>query len=174
MNEKNRPLSYALQARRKTSNPIGAYSRLIGTFIMNWSKLEHELNGAISEAINDRAHQVGHLVIENLSTYKKIDLFHKLYLELEKIKSRGNAIKLLYLRYKLTELNSFRNSIVHANWQTLNKKGFVRTRTGQTEDEGFIEFRNVLIKPTTIRIQIRNAIRLTKALIGYTERALRA
>jgi hypothetical protein len=172
--EKTGPQPYTLSKGKNGSNPIGAYSRLIGTFIMNWSKLEHELNGAISEGINGPAHQVGHLVVENMSAFKKIDLFHNLYLELEKPKSRGNAIRLLYLKYKLTELNSFKNSIVHANWQTLNKKGFVRTKTGQNEDEGSIEFRNVLIKPVTIKTQIKNAVRLTKALIEYTEKALSA
>lgn len=153
------------------SSRIATYSNLIGTFIINWSKLEHELNVAISNVINDGEHKVGHLIIDNLTAFKKIELFHRLYLDMEKTTSKSNAINLLSLKYKLMELNSFKNNIVHANWQTLSKKGFVKTKTRQNEDDGSMEFRNVLIKPVTIRTQIKDVKSVTTALIEYTANA---
>jgi hypothetical protein len=157
--------------KRRLNSQLGAYSGLIGTFIMSWSQLEHELDVAISKILNDGEHQVGYLILESLTAFKKIELFHKLYLEIEKAKSKSNAIKLLSLKYKLTDLNSFKNNVVHANWQTLSKSGFVRTKTRQQEDDGSIEFRSVLIKPTTIRTQIRNAKKVTAALAKYAAKA---
>ncbi len=150
---------------------IGTYSSLIGTFIIRWSKLEHELNVAISKVINNGDQKIGYLIIENLTAFDKIVLFHRLYLELENANSKSNAIKLLSLKYKLTELNSFKNSIVHANWQTMSKKGFVRTKTRRQDDEGSIEVRNVLIKPVTLRTQIKNAIGVTSTLMEIASRA---
>ncbi len=121
------------------------YSRLIGLFLIEFSKLEHELNVTIADALSEHAHDMGYMVIENLSMKNKIDLFYKFYLWMVTIKEMKSKDILDKIRLQLENINTFRNSIVHANWQTLSRNGYVRTKIVIDNQEGYIKFKKVNI-----------------------------
>ena len=126
------------------------YARFIGIFLINFSELEHILNLAIAEILgNGRSHDFGYVVIERLSTQNKIELFHKTYSRLagslQKSKNKVDAVA-----KKLKELNKFRNSLVHANWLSVDTSGFVRTKLIVGSDDGYVRFRKTKITPSMI------------------------
>lgn len=145
------------------------YSSLIGSFLISFSSLENEINFAIIQTIHDRSHDMGYIVIEKLTTNNKIDLLYKMYAPLAKWKGGNESKKWNEIKNELVALNQFRNKIVHANWQTLNNKGFVRTKAKPNSNTGFIEFTNELIKPKTIRDQIKIIDKIEVKLDEYLE-----
>src|SRR3990172_10649415 len=102
------------------------YYSQIGKFITSFSALEHSLNIATSQIINDRSHEVGYTIIESLTFYNKIQLFHKMYSGLEAHTNKRNKKMLNSIKEKLKGINTFRNNIVHANWLTITKSNYVR------------------------------------------------
>ena len=133
---------------------IGAYSRLIGLFLIKFSYLEHEINLAIADIIQDRAHNSGYIVIERLTVANKIDLFYRLYLQLAAFAGKKDKERLLKIKKQLEDMNTFRNNVVHANWQSLTKKRFVRTKIMTDSDEGRIQFKNIKMDTALIRSKI--------------------
>ncbi|MDQ3008009.1 MAG: hypothetical protein M3Q81_00240 [bacterium] len=146
------------------------YSKLIGLVLIRFSELEHSLNLSIVESINDRSHDDGYVVIEELKTYSKIQLFYKLHLR--KISIIGKAkeiVKLMQLKNELEEIALFRNKIVHASWHTLDKQGLVRTKVAVNRQDEYVLFRKVVILPKIIRQQIRAVERLTLSFEDFVE-----
>lgn len=150
---------------------VDKYSPLIGLFLINFSILEHELNLAIADFISDRAHEKGFVIIEKLTTSNKIELFYKMYVRLESFKDKKNKDVLNKIRKKLESLNTFRNGIVHANWQSLSKDGFVRTKIVVDNQVGYVKFKKVQITPKIIRPKIKEIERLTDQIDKYKETA---
>lgn len=126
------------------------YSKAIGSFIIKFSELEHELNQAIADTFFDDDQSVGYRVIKGLAFSKKIQLFHEIFLELAFFTAEGEKGRIKDLNIKLKEINSFRNKIVHANWLTLTEDGHVRTTIDTNTNDGTIEFISVKILPSTI------------------------
>jgi hypothetical protein len=149
---------------------IGAYSRLIGLFLIKFSYLEHEINLAIADVIQDRAHNSGYIVIERLTVANKIDLFYRLYLQLAAFGGKKNKERLLKIKKQLEYMNTFRNNIVHANWQSLTKKRFVRTKIMTDPNEGQIKFRNIKIDTPMIRSNIRKMDSLINRIDTFKEK----
>ncbi len=147
------------------------YSPLIGLFLINFSILEHELNLAIADIISDRAHETGFVIIEKLTTGNKIELFYKMYARLESFTNKKNKDVLNKIREQIESLNTFRNGIVHANWQSLSKDGFVRTKIVVDNQEGYVKFKKVQITPKIIRSKIKEIERLTDQIDEYKETA---
>src|SRR5258708_10957344 len=58
------------------------YSPLVGMFLIRFSTLEHSLNIAIAEIVHSGTHELGMVVVENLTTRNKIELYYKLYIRL--------------------------------------------------------------------------------------------
>jgi hypothetical protein len=54
------------------------YTVAIGTFVLAFSSLEHSVNLALAEEINDRGHLPGYQIIELLTTRDKIDLLTRM------------------------------------------------------------------------------------------------
>ena len=148
---------------------VDKYSPLIGLFLVNFSILEHELNLAIADFISDRAHEMGFVVIEKLTTSNKIELFYKMYVRLESFNDKKNKEILDKIRKQLELLNLFRNSIVHANWQSLTKDGFVRTKIVVDSQEGYVKFKKVEITLKIIRQKIKETEKLTDQVYEYKE-----
>ena len=98
------------------------YFPLVGEFLISFSILEQELNIAIADFLHDDCHETGFVIIEKLTTSNKIDLFYKMYVRLESFNNKKHKAILDKLRKQLNELNSFRNNVVHANWQSLTKE----------------------------------------------------
>lgn len=147
------------------------YSSPIGSFLINFSILEHELNIAIAEFIHDDAHETGFVILEKLTTSNKIDLFYKMYVRLESFKEKKNKDVLNKIREQLESLNTFRNNIVHANWQSLTKNGFVWTKIVVDNQEGYVKFRKVQITPKIIRQKIKEIDKLIDLIDNYGETA---
>lgn len=147
------------------------YAPLIGYFIIDFSLLENSLNLALVEAIHSNSHEPGYVIVEKLSLWDKIDLFNKLYLRMVSLQGKKGEAILSAIRQRLDDINRFRNMIVHANWATMDTEKFVRTKVKINKDEGYVSFKKIKITTTIIRLQIREAQRLTTALDNFAEKA---
>lgn len=146
------------------------YSKLIGAFMIKFSELEHELNIAIAETFFDDDHSVGYRVIKNLNFINKIELFYEIHLEIATHVCEKDKINLKKIRAGLDEIRIFRNQLVHANWQTLTKKGFVRTKIDSDKNEGNIQFINIQMLPKTISKFTNKVDSLTLKIWSYKEK----
>ena len=162
---------YAYPDNEYIEKAANRYSSSIGLFLINFSILEHDLNIAIAEFIHDDAHETGFVILEKLTTSNKIDLFYKMYVRLESFKEKKNKETLNKIREQLEMLNTFRNNIVHANWQSLTKDGFVWTKIVVDNQEGYVKFRKVQITPKIIKQKIREVEKLTDLFDNYKETA---
>lgn len=150
------------------------YFPLIGEFLISFCILEQELNIAIADFLHDDCHETGFVIIEKLTTSNKIDLFYKMYVRLESFNNKKHKAILDSLRQQLNEVNSFRNNIVHANWQSLTKEGFVRVKIVVDTDEGFVKFKKTLMTPKVIRQKIREIDSLSEKIDQYKEKAFQS
>ena len=150
---------------------VDKYSPLVGLFLINFSCLEHELNLAIADFFGDDYHETGYVIIEKLTTSNKIELFYKIYARLESFKDKKNKDALNKIRQQLELINAFRNSIVHANWQSLSKDGFVRTKIIVDNQEGYVKFNKIQITPKIIREKTKEIGKLIEKIDGYKETA---
>lgn len=118
---------------------------------ISFSALESSLNMLVAEAINNRSHDLGYQVIKSLTYQNKVKLAKDLYLNQLSFVSK-KQLKERYKREfdiiykKLLELGQFRNKVAHANWVTLDKNGYVRTKI-DLDDSGTIQFIKVKITP---------------------------
>jgi hypothetical protein len=130
------------------------YADLIGRLLIYFSSIEHTLNLRIAHIINGRSHEPGYTVIERLSMDNKIDLYFNLYLRLAHLKGPARVKELKALRARSKEACAFRNVVVHANWFSLTKGGYVRSKIIVNGDEGHVQFKNVKLTPEDIRRHI--------------------
>lgn len=147
------------------------YFAPIGEFITCFSNFEHTLNYALAEFIQNRSHDTGYVVIQNVSMRNKIDLFFKLHLRLESYKGKVKTDNLKALYTEMQHANTFRNYVAHANWQTLDEDSYVRTRITTDSDEGLVKFIKAKITPVILRKNIRALENLTDDIYNYTESA---
>lgn len=150
---------------------IDDYSSLIGLFLIDFSDLDHELNIAIADFFGDDYHETGYVIIEKLNFFNKIDLFYKVYARLESFKEKKTKKDLDKIKQKLKLINTFRNNIVHANWQSLSKSGFVRTRIVVDDQEGYVKFKKIKISPKIIKRKIEEIQQLIEKIDEYKEAA---
>jgi len=121
-----------------------SYSKLIGEFLISFSDLESSLNLLIAEQLNGRSHEPGYQILKYLGYYNKVNLSKDLYdgkinfINNSKLKTKIQKEFSLII-FKCYELGTFRNKIAHANWMTLDKKFFVRTKILNNPSVG-IEF----------------------------------
>ena len=142
------------------------YSKLIGVFLIRFSELENSLNIAISEMINSRGNELGYIIIERLTLNNKIELWYKLtsFLINHVPEYKGHKKQLKNLKDKIESLNNFRNIIVHANWLSINKKNFVRSKIITDNEEGYIKFKKVKVNSEIIKSKIKEVGILIKRL----------
>ena len=149
----------------------GKYASIIGLFLMRFSGLEHSLNLAIAEIINSRAHDPGYAVVERLTIDNKIELFYKMYLHLVSNTNKKKLLLLKSLRDKLKASNKFRNVLVHANWLSLKKDGYVRSKITTDNEEGYIKFQISKVTTNIIKMETKNLISLVDSLDDFCESA---
>ena len=75
------------------------------------------------------------------------------------------------IRKQLDGVNIFRNKVVHANWQSLTKEGYVRTKIIVDTEEGYVKFKKALITPKIIRQKIKEVYKLLDEIEEYKEQA---
>jgi len=139
---------------------VNKLTPLIGLFMARFSYFEHDLNIAIADIFGDDYHSTGFVVIEKLTMSNKIDMFSKMYANLEFCTDNKSKTILDKIREEIGILNIFRNNIVHANWQTLTKAGFVRSKIVVDNQDGLVKFKNVEMNSKIIRQMIRRTDKL--------------
>ena len=143
------------------------YAPKIGLFFIQFSALESTLDIATVEHISDRSHDLGYLVLEGNNLHNKIELFRKLS-HVYTMYTRPRRLKRLSVLVKrLHEVRIFRNHLSHANWSTLERTGYVRTKV--VEKEGEITFKKVRITPHVIDAWTRRVERLHRQLDNFVE-----
>ncbi len=149
---------------------VKKYSKLIGEFLMDFSYLEHELEIAVAEIVNDRSHDVGYLVVQKIEkTADKIDLFYKYYKMFEYLTDRQTK-ELKRIFDSLVEINEFRNKIAHVKWCSMQKNGIVRYKIRSTKKTGEIRFQNIIIQSKDIRDKIKEIDRVIDKIDEYREK----
>ena len=78
--------------------------------------------------------------------------------------NKKSKAKLGSYRKALQQLNKFRNIIVHANWLSLTKDFYVRSRIVVDPEEGSIKFKQFKITPQAIRKEIKRLELITAKL----------
>ena len=131
--------------------------------MIRFSSLEHTLDLCIADGFNRGTHQLGYLIIEGMSLNSKIELFRKIF--------PGNRF-VVRLRFtpetlvkRLHAVRVFRNYLAHANWNTLQNTGYVRTKVGEKDSE--IIFRKVRITPKVIKAWIQRVNELEERLSDF-------
>jgi len=143
------------------------YEGRIGRLLIRFSELEHNLDIAIAERLSDRSHDLGYVVLEGYTLNNKIDLFRRIahsylrFLSPSRLKALKSIVK------KLHEARVFRNYVAHANWRTLERSGYVRTRV--SEKDGDIVFKKERITPSVLDAWYRRIDRLDQLLNGFAE-----
>lgn len=150
------------------------YSQAIGMYLIQFSILEHTLNIAIAENMHHGSHEGGYVIIESLNIYSKIDLFYKIYLRLISITDSKNEYKELLdsIMGGLKETNAFRNTIVHANWSTITKDNYVRSKIVVDNEEGYVKFKKTKITTDIIEEKMKMAGSLIDDIEAFSEKAL--
>ena len=143
------------------------YAPRIGLFFIRFSALEHTLNICIADRLLDRTHQFGYIVIEGMTLNGKIELFRKLFQGFLKGAHRKHTVRLRVLVKKLHAARVFRNYVSHANWNTLEHTGYVRTRID--EADGDLVFKQVRVTPKVINAWIRRVVELERRLEDFAE-----
>jgi hypothetical protein len=149
---------------------IDKYSPLIGMFLISFSELESQLNGIVAEIIQERSHDMGFVILEKITMNNKIDLFYKLFLRFSFMKKPDFKTKLLKIRNELDTLNRFRNGLVHANWASLGKDGYVRTKIVIDSEAGYVKFEKIEVLPKTIRHKIKELNIMMDRLFDFNEK----
>lgn len=143
------------------------YAHRIGLFMIRFSELEHTLDTALAEHFMDDAHEMGYLVIEGLSVNNKIELFRKLCQQFARLLAPKKLPRLKRLIKRLHDLRVFRNYLAHANWSSLDKTGYVRTRID--EKDGEIVLKKVRMTPDKIETWIRRIDVATEDLDDFKD-----
>ncbi len=148
---------------------LNSYAKSIGRFIVVFSGLENELDHSLVNMIDNRSDHLGYTIISKMLMMPKIELFHQIYGQtismINKDLTRKNDLD--KLTKDLKDITIFRNNIVHANWYSLDKKGFVRIKV-KADDEG-VGILKEKITPETIEKNLNKASFLTNKLEDYYE-----
>jgi hypothetical protein len=150
------------------------YAHCIGMFLIRFSDLEDDLDKELVRLVDiDESFQYsGYIIIKDLEISKKIELFYNLlfpmiiFLE----KNKNQRIKqLFYIREQLEHLNTLRNKIAHAKWNTLDKEGYVRLDIKIKRDDGLIRFKKFKITQGIIKRGIKRMENLIEKINAFTE-----
>lgn len=148
------------------------YASLIGSFLIWFSNLEHNLNIGLANLISDHSHEDGYVIIKDMTMFQKIELFYNFAFPRVNFAEKRKAQKLKTLssmRRQLEELNTFRNKVAHAKWNTLDKEGYVRVEVITDKESGFIKFKKFKITPQIIKSKLSEVVILGDKLYDFTE-----
>jgi hypothetical protein len=144
------------------------YAPRIGLFLIRFSSLEHALDIHLAERLSDRAHHFGYVLIEGMRLDSKIKLFRKLFLGFVKATNPKFAANVETIVKRLHAARTFRNYVAHANWNSLQNNGYVRTKIDASDGE--VVFKRVRISPKVINAWTRRVIALEKKLDEFVEK----
>ncbi len=146
------------------------YFKEIGIFMISFSFLENALNIIVSEILSDRAHDTGYRVISTLSMRNKIEFFYSIFLNFISVTDQEKLKKKLkVIQKELTTISEFRNALAHANWSTLKRDGYVRTKITTNRDDGRIVFKNIKVTPQIISTATKQISSLIVCLEEFSD-----
>ena len=148
---------------------VTKYSSHVGEFLMRFSLLEHQLNVKIANIIHDHTHEIGYQIMENMNMRSKIDLFIRLCNRMEDACDNKEKNKLLEIKKMLNDINTFRNSIAHAYWHSIEKNWKVRTKFSTDQEWGGVIFKNKIISPKDVKAKIKEITKLISKFEKYRE-----
>jgi len=136
-------------------NQYVKYANAIGSFVISFAGLESSVDIDLAEGINDRSHDLGYRIIKYLSFRDKINLLRDGYVScihcLISEPSKGRLLSELgIIHNKLCELSEFRNKVAHANWQSLDTLGFVRTKIIENGDGIGMQMEKIKMTPEVL------------------------
>ena len=143
------------------------YAPRIGLFLIRFSSLEHTLDICIADRLLDRSHQFGYIVVGGMPLNGKIELFRKLFHAFVRGTKPKHSASLRVLVTRLHAVRVFRNYLAHANWNTLERTGYVRTKID--ESDGEVIFKKVRITPKVISAWTRRVVELERRLDDFAE-----
>ncbi len=146
------------------------YSKLIGSFLIEYSRLEHELNISIADLVFDDCHDLGYHIIEKMRMSNKIYFYYKYSLRVEVVMGEQNKKFLKKIYNNLRSLNKFRNIIAHADWCTLDKQMNVRTSIITDDESGIVKFKKVKVTLKNIEQNIKLIGKVLVDLDKYYEK----
>ncbi len=150
------------------------YPQAIGNFLIAFSYLETSLDHLIITIISDRSDEPGYRIVKYLNFRNKTELAREeywnmiTYISNKRLKEKHKK-KFEVIFQKLVELSEFRNKVVHANWMTLDERGYVRVKIGKNSEYGWIEFENWKITPDLLHKFTRQANAIGSRIDSFKE-----
>ncbi len=144
------------------------YAFYIWTFLIDFSYLEHEIDIALAELINEKNHNFWYVITKDLETFDKISLFYNSVFPYISFTENKKKIEMLdSLIKKLQDITIFRNKIAHWKWNTLDKDGYIRVDAKTSKENGLIVFRKYKITLPILRKSIKDMQKLTEEVSNF-------
>src|SRR6186997_643037 len=106
---------------------------VIGRVVHSFNSLDAQLNSSICSIINDRADEIGAVVIYKMTFSNKIELFFRLVKSIEL--AFGDTLPSFQkLIEDLKKCASLRNAVVHAEWENLDAEGYTYVKLNFDKD----------------------------------------
>lgn len=118
--------------------------------------LENSVNIDLATSINDRTYEPGYRVVKYLNFRTKINILKDDYVYFIKAilsskKTKDNLLEETKIIFsKLQELSEFRNKVAHADWTSLDKKGFVVTKIKEDYNGDGMYLEKIKMTPAVI------------------------
>ena len=150
------------------------YAKKIGEFLIVFAGLESSLDHLIITMISDRTDDPGYRIIKYLSFSNKVRLAKDQYWQMLNFISNKRMVAKNKKRFevifgKLVELGEFRNKVAHANWMTLDERGFVRVKIVEEKEKGGVSFEKIKITPSLMYKFSRQAPAIASRIETFKE-----
>lgn len=150
------------------------FASAIGNYLISFSALEDTVDTELATVINERGYEPGYRIIKYLSFRDKINLLRDDHASFVKHLTSGNDTKRLLAKLdviykKLCELSELRNKVAHANWQSLDVSGFVRTKIITNSDDASLKFLKVKLTPGVLVKFRKQNLSLMSMLVNFRE-----
>jgi hypothetical protein len=153
------------------------YAFSIGKFLLAFSRLETCIDHMIIMSINDDSDEPGYRIVKLLKLKDKIQFAKSeyqrwIYWSRDKRRKASLEKRLGVIITKLTEINAFRNKLVHASWESLSPTGFVRVKIEEGEDG--VRFERIKLSPAIMNKFVRQIEALMSEIDDFVEEAHQA
>lgn len=128
----------------------------IGSVLVAFSELDHELDLSISEFINERADQLGITVVKSLEFAQKVELYRDLALSVVIYFDPDMGHRLKSLRKGLMYMAELRNVVAHAKWISVTRDGYVRSQVRINKESGWPEHKCYKLNKVVLKRMAKN------------------
>jgi hypothetical protein len=141
----------------------------VGYIIMGFNGLEKDLDGMLCETLSDRTDTIGLIVIQNMQFMAKVNLFIRFCDDLH-FTVGSTPMQYKTLLAKLKAAATYRNTVVHADWENTDEHGFTYSKIEIANGEMRQEY--VELTPSVLTAMIRGFEETRNQLDEYwTERS---